>query len=206
MPRTDPAKGTLRFYADAARYLVDPVPYAVAKYRSAAYRGDASRNCSRRERFDAVVCDFLPPLVNMPATAALPVDPLHAQRRGGDLAAARRDGDQPGRRGTCSAQQWQRMLRFERDALARFDLVLAVSEADGETFERLYPGSLRAPVHVVQTGVDTRLLHAASPTPARRDAPRLHRLDGLAAERRRHALLRPRHPAARPPGRARTRR
>ena len=48
------------------------------------------------------------------------------------------------------------MLRFERDALARFDLVLAVSEADGRTFERLYPGALRAPVHVVPTGVDTR--------------------------------------------------
>ena len=37
VPRTDPAKGTLRFYADAARYVVDPVPYAVAKYRSADY-------------------------------------------------------------------------------------------------------------------------------------------------------------------------
>ena len=37
-------------------------------------------------------------------------------------------------------QQWHRMLRFERAALKRFDLVLAVSEADGETFERLYPG------------------------------------------------------------------
>src|SRR5688500_19445849 len=37
IPRTDPAKGTLRVYADAARYLVDPVPYAVAEYRSTAY-------------------------------------------------------------------------------------------------------------------------------------------------------------------------
>jgi glycosyltransferase involved in cell wall biosynthesis len=52
-------------------------------------------------------------------------------------------------------QQWQRMLRFEREALARFDVVLAVSEADGETFERLYPGTLRRPVHIVKTGVDT---------------------------------------------------
>ena len=31
-------KGTWRFHADAARYIVDPVPYAIAKYRSAAYR------------------------------------------------------------------------------------------------------------------------------------------------------------------------
>ena len=36
-----------------------------------------------------------------------------------------------------------------------FDLVLAVSETDGATFERLYPRALKRPVHVVQTGVDT---------------------------------------------------
>ena len=33
--------------------------------------------------------------------------------------------------------------------------MLAVSEADGQTFARLYPGSLNTPVHVVQTGVET---------------------------------------------------
>ena len=60
------------------------------------------------------------------------------------------------------------MLRFERDALAHFDLVLAVSEADRDTFERLYPGALRAPVHVVQTGVDTQYFSPLSATPARR--------------------------------------
>jgi glycosyltransferase involved in cell wall biosynthesis len=53
------------------------------------------------------------------------------------------------------AQQWRRMLRFERAALERFELVLAVSDTDARTFERLYPRALRAPVHVVQTGVDT---------------------------------------------------
>ena len=88
------------------------------------------------------------------------------------------------------------MLRFEREALARFDLVLAVSEADGDTFERLYPGALRAPVHVVQTGVDTQYFRPASGHAGAARAPRLHRVDGLAAERRRHALFRPRHPAA----------
>jgi hypothetical protein len=29
--RTEPAKGTWRFYADAAAHLVDPLPYAVGK-------------------------------------------------------------------------------------------------------------------------------------------------------------------------------
>jgi glycosyltransferase involved in cell wall biosynthesis len=48
------------------------------------------------------------------------------------------------------------MLRFERDALSRFDLTLAVSDADRETFQRLYPDALKAPLQVIQTGVDTR--------------------------------------------------
>jgi hypothetical protein len=37
IPRSDPGKGTFRFYTDAARYIVDPIPYAVAKYRSPVY-------------------------------------------------------------------------------------------------------------------------------------------------------------------------
>jgi glycosyltransferase involved in cell wall biosynthesis len=66
-------------------------------------------------------------------------------------------------------QQWQRMLRFERDALTRFDLVLAVSDTDRRTLERLYPGALRNPVHVVQTGVDTSYF-----TPMPRQERRAH--------------------------------
>jgi len=63
-------------------------------------------------------------------------------------------------------QQWRRMLRFERTALGRFDLVLAVSEADRDTFQRLYPDTLRSPAHVVQTGVDTAYF-APSTAPGR---------------------------------------
>jgi glycosyltransferase involved in cell wall biosynthesis len=70
---------------------------------------------------------------------------------------------------TALTQQWQRMLRFEADALQRFDLVLGVSDADARTFERLYPGALRTPVHVVQTGVDTAYF-----TPAEEASRRTH--------------------------------
>jgi sugar transferase (PEP-CTERM/EpsH1 system associated) len=166
VPRTDPAKGTLPFYVDAARYLVDAVPYAVAKYRSAAYAGRVQQ-LLQTGSFDAVVCDFLPPLVNMPRQLPCPAilftHNVEAEiwRRHVETAAnpiARR----------LLAQQWQRMLRFERDALSRFDLVLAVSDADGDTFQRLYPGALRAPVHVVQTGVDTQYFRPAPDMPPRR--------------------------------------
>jgi polysaccharide biosynthesis protein PslH len=153
VPRSDAAKGTLRFYADAARYVVDPVPYAVAKYRSAAYRAKVDE-LLRHGRFDTVICDFLPPVVNMPQAVPCPsilfthnveaeIWRRHAETAGNPVAAR------------LLGQQWRRMLRFERQAVERFDLVLAVSEADGQTLERLYPGALRSPVHVVKTGVDT---------------------------------------------------
>ena len=153
IPRTDAAKGTWRFYGDAAGYLVDPVPYAVAKYRSAAYRAQLE-GLLARERFDAVVCDFLPPAVNLPDR--LPC-PSIVFTHNVEAEIWRRHAEQAANPVSkyLLTQQWQRMLRFEAAALARFDLVLAVSEADGRTFARLYPDSLAQPVHVVQTGVDT---------------------------------------------------
>jgi sugar transferase (PEP-CTERM/EpsH1 system associated) len=153
VPRIDSPKGTWRFYADAAGYVVDPAPYAVAKYRSIAY-------CRRLEallaveRFDAVVCDFLPPVVNLPERLPCPAI-LFTHNVEAEIW--RRHAEQA--RNPLSkhlmTQQWHRMLRFESRTLARFDLVLAVSEADGRTLSRLYPHSLRVPVHVVQTGVET---------------------------------------------------
>ena len=167
IPRTDAPKGTWRFYADAAGYVVAPAPYAVAKYRSAAYRA-ALDALLARERFDAVVCDFLPPVVNLPTRLPCPailfthnveaeIWRRHAEQATNPLAKY------------MMTQQWRRMLRFEGTAIGRFDLVLAVSEADGRTFERLYPDRLKAPVHVVQTGVETDYF-----TPAATPAGRTH--------------------------------
>jgi glycosyltransferase involved in cell wall biosynthesis len=58
------------------------------------------------------------------------------------------------------------MLRFEGDAMRRFELVLAVSDADRATLARLYPGRLRQPVHVVQTGVDTEYFRPQGSDPS----------------------------------------
>ena len=165
IPRTDAAKGTWQFYAGAAGYVIDPAPYAVAKYRSAAYRAKLDALLAR-EHFDAVVCDFLPPVVNLPDRLPCPsivfthnveaeIWRRHAEQAANPVSKA------------LLTQQWKRMLRFESAALARFDLVLAVSDADARTFARLYPDSLKAPVHVVQTGVETDYFTpAASPADA----------------------------------------
>lgn len=153
IPRSDPAKGSPRFYVDTARYVFDGAPYAVAKYRSDAFRQQVAELLSTG-RFDALICDFLPPVVNLPDHLPCPsilfTHNVESEiwRRHAEHAA------NPAARFLLT-QQWRRMLRFERQALARFDLVLAVSEADRRTFERLYPEALKRPAHVVQTGVDT---------------------------------------------------
>ncbi len=150
VPRTDPPKGTWRFHADAGRYLADPIPYAIAKYRSAAYQ---QRLCDllERHRFDAIVCDFLVPLVNAPNQLPSPVVLFthnvesEIWRRHADTAAnfvAR----------GLLRQQWRRMQRFEGQALARADVVVAVSNADAAMFTRLYPGAARRPIARVPNG------------------------------------------------------
>lgn len=152
--RTDAPKGTPRFYVDAARYLFDRAPYAIAKYRSRTFR-ERLALLLRSESFDVVVCDFLVPAINLPERLPCPA-----------ILFTHNVEAEIWRRHTANAtnvvsrrllmQQWRRMLHFERGALSRFDLVLAVSEADKRTFSRLYPEAVRRQIHVVQTGVDTK--------------------------------------------------
>ncbi len=163
IPRTDAVKGTLRFYADAARYLVDPAPYSVAKYRSAPFR-ERLAELLRTERYDVVVCDFLVPMVNCPERLPCP-SILFTHNVESEIWRRHTETATNPLMRRALAQQWRRMLRFERDALRRFDLVLAVSDADRQTFARLYPDAARQPVHVVQTGVDTDYFRPASQDP-----------------------------------------
>ena len=157
-------KGSWRFYASAASHLVDPLPYAVGRYRSGAVRQRLA-TLLRRERFDLVVCDFLVPAVNLPLRLPCPsvifthnveaeIWRRHAETAGNGLAR------------WLYRVQHQRMLRFERRTLARFDGVLAVSDVDRETFGRLYPGAIRGPIEVIPTGVDTQFFGPSASAPA----------------------------------------
>jgi glycosyltransferase involved in cell wall biosynthesis len=160
VPRSDVAKGTWQFYVSAARYVVDRVPYGVAKYRSAEYR-ERLASLLRSERFDVVVCDFLVPIVNLPERLPCPAI-LFTHNVEAEIWRRHFENGTNAVTRPLLAQQWRRMLRFEGNALGRFDLVLAVSEADRDTFSRLYPATAR-PIQIVQTGVDTEYF---SPIPA----------------------------------------
>jgi sugar transferase (PEP-CTERM/EpsH1 system associated) len=167
IPRTDAPKGSMQFYADAARYVLHPVPYAVAKYHSREY-ADRLAALLRDGAFDLVVADFLPPVVNMPERLPCPsvlfTHNVEAEiwRRHFETAT------QPLKRALLHGQ-WSRMLSFERKALDHFDLVLTVSEKDRQTFQKLYPSTQRR-YYVVPTGVDTDYF-----SPAAGRTPRIDR-------------------------------
>ncbi|MGE3275483.1 MAG: glycosyltransferase [Vicinamibacterales bacterium] len=163
VPRIEAPKGSLRFYARAARHLADPLPYAVGQYRSAAYRRRIEQLLAT-ETFDLVVADFLCSAVNLPKRLPCPVVLFthnveseiwrrHAETAGSPLRRA------------LYAAQYRRMLRYEAQALRDVDGILAVSDADRETFARLYDGVRAGDVHVVPTGVDTAYF-APEPAPA----------------------------------------
>ena len=143
-------------------HLLDPLPYAVGKYRSRAFTRCLNRLLSTQP-FDLIVCDFLVPAVNLPKHLPCPavifthnveseIWRRHAETKRGLVGRLLYDA------------QYRRMLRFEARTLSRFDGVLAVSNADRETLARVYPGAISPPVHVVPTGVDTEYF---SPSPLR---------------------------------------
>ena len=151
--RRDPPKGSVKFYLDTARYLFNPLPYAVAKYRSREYQRRV-QTLLDREPFDVIVCDFLFPTVNLPATLPCPAV-LFTHNVESEIWRRHAETQTSGLQRRLLRTQWRRMLACEGAAMARFDVVLAVSEADAATLRTLYARLLTAPIHVVKTGVDT---------------------------------------------------
>jgi sugar transferase (PEP-CTERM/EpsH1 system associated) len=166
VPRTDPPKGSPAFYIDAARRLFDRLPYAAGKYRSREYADRVATLLASR-RFDLVVCDFLVPAVNMPASLPCPAV-VFTHNVEADIWRRHVERQRDPVRRMLYRQQWRRMLRFEEATLRRFDLVLAVSDTDRKSFQRLYP-TLRKPIVTVATGVDTAYF---APRPADAIDPR----------------------------------
>ena len=195
-----PPKGTLRFYADAALHLVDPLPYAVAQVPVGGVPRAGCERCSREQPFDLIVCDFLFPAVNLPQRLPCPavifthnVESEIWRRHAGHQGAA-----PLGR--LLYGMQYRRMLRYERpDARAASTACSPCRTPTARRFARLYPGRHQPSRSTSSRPASTRNYFTPRPAqPPAAAAPRLHRLDGLAAERRRDAVLLPRRPAAHP--------
>lgn len=160
IPRSERPKGSIGFYAGAARRLFDPLPYAVAKYRSRAFARRV-QTLLRESPFDLIVSDFVLPAVNLPRRLPCPAV-VFTHNVEAEIWRRHAAVQTHFLKRLLFRQQYRRMLRFEERALGRFDEVLAVSDADRDTLLRLYPGAIRRPIHVVPTGVDTDFFRPAT--------------------------------------------
>ena len=155
IPFRTQAKRSPGFYAELACNLVSPLPYAIARYRSAAMRREIGARAAARDA-DILVCDFLTPSVNVPHALGCPavlfehnVEALIWKRHwevARDLLSR-----------SYLRAQWRRMRAFEARECRRYDHVVVVSPEDRELVSREY--GVRA-VSDVPTGVDTEYFRA----------------------------------------------
>lgn len=147
VPHHVPEKRSLAFAGQLVRGLVDPLPVAVLRYRSERMRRRVEE-LSRRERYDAIVCDFIFPAPNCPDLAACVLfqHNVEAQiwRRHAEHAptAVHRIYFQ---------DQARRMAAYEGQVCRSVKRVIAVSAGDARAMERDYG---LAQAGDVPTGVD----------------------------------------------------
>jgi len=161
IPRREVPKGSPGFVLDAASYVARRLPYAVGKYRSAELQRRLNQLLATGG-FDLVVCDFLAPVANVPEHLPCP-SVLFTHNVEAEIWRRHAETARSPLRKALLRSQWRKTVQFERDAVRRFDLVLAVSDTDRRTLLNAY-GPLRQPVHVVPTGVDTAYFAQVSAT------------------------------------------
>jgi glycosyltransferase involved in cell wall biosynthesis len=143
-PRRGPA-----FYARLAANLFSPLPYSVTSHTSREMVA-ALRAIAAAERVDLWHCEWTPyaqAVRDLPGRRVVMAHNVESViwRRYADTER------NPVKRWYI-AKQYRKYLRFEREALARADLTIAVSDLDAERFRR----DLGVPrVDVVDNGVDT---------------------------------------------------
>lgn len=163
VPRRDRQRERFGSVGVLARNLFTGLPYPMAWYRSRRYKRAVTATLSRGS-FDRIVCDSIVPAINLPrrlpCPAALFVQTVEAEvwrRHGNEVVNGRL-------RRWLYERQSRRMRRFERRTVSRFDRVLAVSDADRDTLERLYGDWLSTPIAVIPTGVDAKYFAPRPPS------------------------------------------
>ena len=122
------ARGSWKLYLDALLSLFSSVPVHVGRWQSAEVRRVVS-DLMEREKFDAMVCDFLTPSLNLPKledwvlfqhNVEVMIWQRHAKNAGDPLSR------------WYYRTQARRLFRYERDVCRRVKRVIAVSEADAQ--------------------------------------------------------------------------
>jgi polysaccharide biosynthesis protein PslH len=156
-----PRKSGPRYWAELAKAPWSGMPLAMLRYRSRALL-DQVETLTRREKFDAIVCDFLASAANIPTLESAVLFQHNVEsaiwKRHVEHAAS------PWHRAYCHGQ-YRRMLRYEAQVCRAAKKIIAVSDADVRTLHSLYGVSR---VRSVPTGVDVEYFAPPfSMTPAR---------------------------------------
>lgn len=147
VPHTVARKSGPHYWAELARGVMRKTPLAILRYRSRALL-DEVETLMRREKFDAIVCDFLASAANIPELGPVVlfqhnVESMIWQRH-------TEHAPTPWHRAYCQAQ-YRRMLHYEGEVSQKVKSIIAVSDADASAMRSFY-GAMR--VCSVPTGVD----------------------------------------------------
>ncbi len=155
VPFAPTVKGSLSFYCALFANLFSPLPYAIARYKSTAFRQQVTRLAATA---DLVICDFLTPLINV--EEALQKRAVLFQHNV-EAMIWKRHAMVPQNllRRIYMQVQWKRMERFESAACRRFAHVVAVSKSDAQVFRDDYGVTSASDV---PTGVDLEYFSAGA--------------------------------------------
>ena len=146
---------------DYLAHLSAQSPYAVSRFAHAPVQKQL-QTWFRERRFDVAVCDFLDAAVNFPGSLSIPSVLFQHNVESEIWRRHAATAGNPAKK-MMYRMEFQKMLRYERAAVCKFQHVIAVSENDRSLMTRWVDGDR---VTVVPTGVD---LAQYRPDPASSD-------------------------------------
>lgn len=153
IPQWVPVMGRsgLQGFVDYLRFLLVPYPYAVSKFSDPEVKRAVFSLLSSRS-FDVAVCDFLSASLNFIFPTPIPTI-LFQHNIESELWSRLAETERNPLRKFAYTIEAKKMSRYERETVARFDHVWAVSQRDlGQMLPMVAPERM----NVVETGVDTR--------------------------------------------------
>jgi glycosyltransferase involved in cell wall biosynthesis len=151
--RPVPPRSGAAFYARLAANLLSPLPYSVATHTSRALCARLAELASS-EAIDLWHCEWTPYLHALRGIPGRRVVMAHNVES--VIWQRYHETETNPLKRWYIGRQWQKFLRFEREALASADLTIAVSDTDASRFRRDL-GVRR--VDIVDNGVDSSYFH-----------------------------------------------
>jgi glycosyltransferase involved in cell wall biosynthesis len=142
---------------DYVAHLREHPPYAVSRFADAKVQKQL-RAWFREQRFDVAVCDFLDAAVNFPGNLNIPSVLFQHNVESEIWRRHAATAGNPAKK-MMYQMEFQKMLRYERAAVCKFQHVIAVSENDRALMTQWVDGNR---VTVIPTGVDLAQYRPAS--------------------------------------------